>query len=120
MKLQGVILFSENPQQLTEFYSKVLQKDPDWEGGDFVGFGLENESLVIGPHDKVHGSNTQPERIMINFETDDVQGEFERIRNLGAKVIAEPYQPAEEDQMWLCTFEDPDGNFFQLGSPIII
>jgi predicted enzyme related to lactoylglutathione lyase len=45
-------------------------------------------------------------------------GEFDRIKGLGATVEHEPYQPGDGDEMWLATFEDPDGNFFQLASPM--
>ena len=40
--------------------------------------------------------------------------EFARIKKLGAKVIKEPY---EMEKMWIATFADPDGNYFQLMSP---
>lgn len=118
MRLQGVLIFSEDPNTLVEFYKKVLQQEPTWSGGDFTGFVTENEYLTIGPHDKVHGKNTNPERIMINFETDEVEKEFERIKALGTPVVAEPYAPAEESSMQIATFQDPDGNYFQLTSPI--
>jgi uncharacterized glyoxalase superfamily protein PhnB len=38
----------------------------------------------------VTGKNQQPGRIMLNFETSDVTGEFERIKAAGAEVVAEP------------------------------
>lgn len=53
---------------------------------------------------------------MLNFDTDDVKGEFDRIKKLGVAVIAEPYQ-MEGFDMWIATFADPDGNFFQLMTP---
>ena len=74
-------------------------------------------AVTIGPHDKVHGKSQNPERILINFETKDVEGEFKRIKELGAKVIAEPYHPGEDPSGMLATFEDPDGNYFQLATP---
>lgn len=121
MKLQGIIITSENPGQLIEFYQEVFQKDkPDWIGGEYAGFELENANLVVGPHSEVHGKNSQPGRIMVNLEVEDVEAEFERLVDLGAKPVAKPYKPAEEDQMWLSTLEDPDGNYIQLASPIIL
>ena len=53
---------------------------------------------------------------MLNFETADVKGEFERIKGLGAEVVAEPYEPGGGG-MLMCTFADPDGNYFQLSTP---
>ncbi len=86
--------------------------------GRFSGFKVGSGYVVVGPHSSVKGKNQTPERIMLNFETDDVKGEFERIKNLDAKVVAEPYQPTEEPSMWIATLEDPDGNYFQLATPM--
>ncbi len=52
---------------------------------------------------------------MLNFSTSDVRGEFERIKGVGAEVIAEPYEPG--GGMLMCSFADPDGNYFQLATP---
>jgi len=75
-------------------------------------------ALVIGPHSKVHGESRNPERIMFNFETIDVKGEFKRMKGLGAKVIAEPYSMGENPDFLVATLADPDGNYFQLVSPM--
>lgn len=117
LNLNSIVVFSANPKVLVDFYSKILGKDPEWRGGNFCGWQVGVGQLVIGPHDKVKGKSTNPERIMFNLETADVKGEFARIKNLGAKTIAEPYHPGEEPEMWLATFADPDGNYFQLASP---
>ena len=118
MRFNSALLFSDNPKALISFYTKVFGKEPKWQGGEFNGFDLTPGTLFIGPHDKVHGKNPNPERIMLNFEVDDIQAEFVRIKGGGAKVIAEPYEPTEEKGMMLATFEDPDGNYFQLGTPM--
>jgi len=47
-------------------------------------------------HSEVHGPNKNPQRILFNFETSDVKGEFERMKGLGAQVIAEPYSMGDE------------------------
>ena len=114
------MISSENPQALAEFYGKVLDKKPGWEEGGFSGFDAGGFYIMVGPHDKVHGKAQNPERILFFFETEDVQGEFERIKGLGAEVIAEPYHPGPSDEMemWLATLADPDGNYFQLASPM--
>lgn len=73
---------------------------------------------MIGPHSDVKGKNKAPARIIINFEVDDIQAEAKRIKDLGAEVIAEPYQPNDENpKVWLATFADPDGNYLQLATP---
>jgi predicted enzyme related to lactoylglutathione lyase len=118
LNLNSILLGSDNPKRLVDFYKKVLKKDVEWSGGDFSGFKAGVGYLMIGPHAKVKGISKNPERIIFNFEISDVKGEFERIKGIGAEVIAKPYHPGEEPSMWLATLADPDGNYFQLATPM--
>ena len=63
------------------------------------------------------GGNTKdPGRVMFNFETTQVKEEFERIRAIaGVGVIREPY---EIGGGWVATLADPEGNYFQLVTPM--
>jgi len=118
LNLTTVMVGSEDPKQLGEFYKGVLG-DPTWDEGGYTGWQAGDGMLMIGPHSEVKGSNGEPGRIILNFETPDFRKEFDRIKGLGARVKAEPYQPGEEaGDFWLATFEDPDGNFFQLATPM--
>ena len=116
LNFSSTLLFSENPQKLIDFYKKVFEKDPDMVMEDYAGFVMGKGFFSIGPHDKVKGKNTHPERVLFNFETEDVKGEFERIKKLGADVIAEPYTMGDANS-WIATFADPDGNYFQIMTP---
>ncbi len=119
LNFNSVLLSSARPKKLIEFYAKVLKKkSASWGDDDWGGFEVGNGWLTIGPHDKVKGKAKEPERLLLNFETTDVEGEFERIKKAGAKVIAEPYHPGEVEKMSIATFADPDGNYFQLMSPM--
>ena len=119
LNLNTVMMGSDDPKTLSDFYTKVLGK-PTWEDDAYVGWQAGSSWLMIGAHSEVKGRNEMPGRIMLNFETPDVKGEFERIKGLGAAVQQEPYQPggAGAPEMWIATFEDPDGNYFQLASPM--
>jgi predicted enzyme related to lactoylglutathione lyase len=113
-----VMIGTDDPKALSEFYTKVLGK-PQWEDSAYTGWGTAENALMIGAHSEVKGKNDMPARIMLNFVTPDVKGEFERIKGLGATVIQEPYQPGGgAGEMWMATFEDTDGNYFQLASPM--
>jgi predicted enzyme related to lactoylglutathione lyase len=120
LNLNNIMLGSEDSKKLADFYTKVLgSPNPDWsdEAGGWFGFQAGDGSLAIGPHSEVKGKSQQPGRIMLNFSTPDVKAEFERIKALGADVVAEPYEPGGASGMLLCTFADPDGNYFQLATP---
>lgn len=120
MKFDSLLIFSDNPKKLVAFYEKVFKGKPAWKGGDFVGYKVGGGYVMIGPHDKVKGKSKEPERLIFNLEVKDVKAEFARVKKLGAKVVAQPYHPGEEkdSKFMLCTFADPDGNFFQLANPM--
>ena len=118
LKFNSVLIFSENPKELADFYKKVFESDPIWDNGGFTGFQVGGGMIMVGPHDKVHGENKTPERMILNYEIEEVEYEFKRIKDLGAKIVAEPYNPGEDKKMMLATFEDPDGNYFQLATPM--
>ena len=118
LNLSTVMISSEDPKGLSAFYTTVLG-EPAWDHGGYVGWQAGNGMLMIGPHSEVKGRNAMPGRLILNFETPDVKGEFERIKGLGVTVQQEPYQPGGgAEDLWLATFEDSDGNYFQLASPM--
>lgn len=116
LNLNSLMISCEDPKEMVEFYTKVLG-EPKMDQGGYTGWLAGNGWLSVGPHDKVKGKAKEPERVIIFFETKEVKEEFERIKDLGAKVIAEPYQPDPNGEFWLATLADPDGNYFQLASP---
>jgi predicted enzyme related to lactoylglutathione lyase len=120
LNLNNIMLGSEDSKKLADFYTQVLgAPNPDWsdESNGWFGFQAGDGSVVIGPHSEVKGKNQQPGRLMLTFTTGDVKGDFERIKSLGAEVVAEPYEPGGGGGMQMCTFADPDGNYFQLTTP---
>lgn len=122
LNLNSIMLGSEDSRTLADFYTRILgPPNPAWsdEPGGWFGYQAGAGGVAIGPHSEVKGKNQHPGRIMLNFETADVKSEFERIKGLGAEVVAEPYEPmGGGDGMQMCTFADPDGNYFQLTTPM--
>lgn len=80
----------------------------------YSGWQVGNCFLTVGEHSEVQGQAKEPARIILNFETNAVQAEFERLKQLGVTVIKEPYGIGDG---WIATLADPDGNFIQLMSP---
>ncbi|MBP6044635.1 MAG: VOC family protein [Microgenomates group bacterium] len=114
LKLNSIMLGSENAKALAEFYEKVLEKKPDMEEEGWYGWNTGSCFFAIGDHSEVKGSSKNPERILYTFETAEVQKEFDRLVKEGAKAVKEPYEMGEG---FIATLADPEGNFFQLMTP---
>lgn len=117
MKLNSVLIGSEDPKRLADYYTKLFGK-PGMEEGGFTSWRIGDGGLTVGPHDQVKGKNTQPGRVIWNIESADVKGDFSRLKAAGATVIREPYAPDTAGAFWIATFSDPDDNYFQLNSPM--
>jgi len=116
MNFNSILIGSEDPQRLVEFYTKLLG-DPTWNDGGYTGWLIGSGAVTIGPHDQVKGRNAHPGRLIWNIESADVQGDYERFKAAGATIVAEPYGfDGSEGQ--IATFADPDDNYFQLMSPM--
>jgi predicted enzyme related to lactoylglutathione lyase len=118
MNLNSILIGSENPKRRAEYYTKLFG-DPGWDDGGYTGWQIGSGSVSVGAHSEVHGENAQPGRLLWNIETADVRGDFNRLRDAGAIVVREPYgfDGLPEDVL-IATLADPDGNYFQLMSPM--
>lgn len=117
LNFSSVMIGSSQPKVLAKFYEKVLGKKADWNDGNWYGWQIGNTHLTLGEHSEVKGKSKEPQRIILNMETKDIKAEFERMKKAGAKVIKGPYNPMEAQGMFIATFADPDGNYFQLMTP---
>ena len=117
MNLNSILIGSEDPQRLAAFYTKLFG-EPNWADGGYTGWLIGTGAVSVGPHDQVKGKNAQPGRLIWNIETADVKSEFDRLVAAGATAVQEPYSPGEEETGLIATFADPDGNYFQLMSPM--
>jgi predicted enzyme related to lactoylglutathione lyase len=115
MRFSGVMIGSENPTKLGEFYTKILG-EPGFRDGEWCGWNT-GAQLMIGPHSEIRGKSSVPQRVMLMIEVDDVKTSFDEITSMGAPVVAAPYQPEGETDFWLATLEDVDGNYVQLATP---
>jgi predicted enzyme related to lactoylglutathione lyase len=137
MNFNNILIGSEDPKRLADYYTKLFGA-PGMDEGGYVGWQIGSGFVAVGPHDQVHGTNAQPGRLIWNIESDDVKGDFERFKAAGATVVREPYKvgpgpdsptgatdspaggtdaPADAPDYWIATFSDPDDNYFQLMSP---
>lgn len=116
MRFSGILIGSDDPARLVEYYTRVLG-EPGFDEGGYTGWMFGDAYVTIGAHDKVTGRNPQPGRLIWNLESDDVKADFERFKAAGATVIAEPYG-MDGEQGSIATFADPDDNYFQLMTPM--
>ena len=117
LNLNSVMIGTKQLQALATFYEKVIGKPADMVDAEngFFGWQVGSAYLSVLEHSEMTGNTKDPGRVMINFETTQVKEEFERIRAVGGSVIREPY---EMGGGWIATLADPDGNYFQLVTPM--
>ena len=117
MNFNSILIGSEDPQRLVEYYTRLFG-EPAWNEGGYTGWMIGSGSVTVGPHDEVKGKSAHPGRIIWNIESADVQGDFERFKAAGANVVREPYGFDEAPGSLIATFADPDDNYFQLIRPM--
>ncbi len=117
LNLNSIMIGTTQPAVLAAFYEQVIGKPADMAESDqgFYGWEVGSAYLSVMAHSEMAGSSKDPARIMFNFETSQVQEEFERITACGGVVIKAPY---EMGGGWVATLADPDGNYFQLVTPM--
>jgi predicted enzyme related to lactoylglutathione lyase len=115
LNLNSVLIGSGQPRVLVAFYAGMFGRAPDFENGGYAGWRVGGGFLTVGPHADAKGWAREPARLVLNFETDRVAEEFERVKGVGAVVVHAPYRIEAADG-WIATLADPDGNCFQLVS----
>ena len=117
LNLNSVMIGTKQPKALATFYEKVIGKPADMVDSEngFFGWQVGSSFMSVLEHSEMGGNTKDPGRVILNFETTQVKEEFERIKALGGVVIRAPY---EMGGGWIATLADPDGNYFQLMSPM--
>ena len=117
LNLNSVMIGTKQTATLVSFYEKLFGKPADMvdEENGFHGWQVGSGFLSVLEHSEMGGNAKDPGRVMINFETAQVKEEFERIKSIGGTVVHEPYAMGEG---WIATLADPDGNLFQLITPM--
>lgn len=122
-----ILIWSENPDKLMEFYRDVLELQiaekvdlpaKNEVGADY-GYQMNSGELPvcwIGRHSEVVGKSKEPVRIMHNLKTDEVQKWYEKVKAAGCEILQPPALTpfaTDEKQIYVCTWLDPDGNCWQ-------
>jgi predicted enzyme related to lactoylglutathione lyase len=117
LNLNSVMIGTKQLEVLGAFYEKILGQPASMVDRDngFFGWQVGSAFFSVLEHSEMGGKTRDPARVMFNFETTQVKEEFERMKAAGAEVIKEPY---EMGGGWIATLADPDGNYFQLVTPM--
>lgn len=117
--IESITLFSENAKNLADFYKNkvglkmTMEAEVGEKGENLFGFEFEGgPGLYVMDHSKVKGKQKEPERIIFNLEVSDIEEDVKKLDEMGVKKIQDTYHM--QNYGYLATFEDPDGNYFQL------
>ena len=90
MDFNSILIGSENAERLAEYYTKLLGAPAFSDGGYTawqIGIGLGHRRPAL----RGQGQQQAPGRLIWNIESEDVKGDFERLKAAGAIVVREPY-----------------------------
>ncbi len=118
--IEGILIGSQNAKKLSDFYKnkvglKLTFEAVMGEGKDESEaylFGMKGCSLYITDHSTVKGRSKNPDRTMFNLEVDNIEKEVKRLTKEKVKKVKDIYHI--EGYGKIATFEDVDGNYFQL------
>lgn len=118
-KIDSVSIFSSDAAKLADFYkTKVgieftIEAEMGEEGQNLFGFEPKTGSgFYIVDHSQIKGTSKEPMRTIINFEVDDIEEMSKKLQKNDVKLIQDVYHV--ENYGFIATFEDIDGNYFQI------
>ena len=121
MKLTSLRIITKNIQSLIQFFEHVTGTTAKWYTEDFAEIITETATLAIASTKTMNlfgeallsaGSGG----IIIEFKVDNVDKEFERIKDLLEDVIQAPTTMPWGNRSLL--FRDPDGNLINFFTPV--
>jgi len=117
--IEGITIFSQNASKLAKFYEQKVGLKITFEAvigekdeGLYVFEMPAGSAFYIVDHSEVKGKNKTPARTIINFEVGNIKEDVKKLEKAGVKKIQDIYHM--EDYGYIATFEDVDGNYFQL------
>ncbi len=116
--LDQVSMLSKDIEGSKRFYGDVLGFPHIGTYGDLVFFDMSGVRLFLR---RVDEEEWRPGSILY-FDTDDVLGRTESLKEIGVRFVAEPHlihrEESTGEETWMAFFEDPDGNVLALSSRV--
>jgi predicted enzyme related to lactoylglutathione lyase len=107
--LESLLLASNDPARLRDWYATALDAHPDPDG--FVQFGVVG--VLMDEGDEPAARTVEPSRVILNYHVTDIQTHRRHLDSLGVEWVSEVEYRADGGA-WFGTVLDPDGNYVQL------
>ena len=118
MNLNSILIGSDDPQRLVDYYTKLFG-EPTWNDGGYTGWQHRHRRRQRRPPRPRSTARTRSRAGSSGTSrAADVQGDFDRFKAAGAIVIREPYTFERGARASIATLADPDDNYFQLMTPM--
>ncbi len=114
-RFSGATIWSHDLNNLLPFYRDTLGLPVAMQTERFVILGAQDApSLNIGSHSEVSGPASDPYRHFVGFDSDDLDGDVERLQAAGVEFTE---RPTDYGGLRIATLKDPEGNLVQLFQP---
>ena len=107
--LESLLLASDDPARLRDWYATALDAHPDPDG--FFRFGPVG--MLVDKRDDLAPRTVEPGRVILNYHVTDIQAHRRRLDALGVEWVGE-VEYRDDSGAWFGTVVDPDGNYVQL------
>ncbi|WP_426478192.1 VOC family protein [Chryseobacterium sp. CBSDS_008] len=122
MKLTSLRLISRDIKAAVEFYEQAIGATAQWYTEDFAELSADTITIAIGSTRTMKMFSegltdfTGTKSAIIEFLVNNVDEEYERIKNLASEIIQEPTtMPWGNRSLLFC---DPDGNMINFFTPV--
>lgn len=122
MKLASVRIITDDLDRMVAFYEQVTGVPANRPAPVFAEFVTSGATLAIGHSNTVqlfgagsaHAADNHS--VLIEFQVDEVEAEFERLKDVVSDWVLEPTTMPWGNRSIL--FRDPDGNLVNLYTPV--
>ena len=121
MKFASIRMITDDPQQVVQFYEQVTGVSAVWPAPVFAELRLPSCTIAFGAAQTAQLFNNAARpadnhTVIIEFQVDDVDKEYERLKTLASEWVQEPTTMPWGNRSIL--FRDPDGNLVNLFTPV--
>jgi catechol 2,3-dioxygenase-like lactoylglutathione lyase family enzyme len=122
MNFVSIRLITDNVKRLADFYAQITGTTPRWGNDQFAELVSPVGTLAIASTRTValfgagaaHAADNHS--VIIEFRVDDVDSEYQKLRELSVDFVNEPTTMPWGNRSLL--FRDPDGNLINFFTPV--